>query len=80
MAKSSLGQQCEVLLIGVKKRENILDLLNQMPKLRSLIICCKENKQNSQELIQWLYNRLPSEISIVKDKNQSNKVQLWINC
>lgn len=80
LAKSPLGQQCEVLLIGVKKRENILDLLNQMPKLRSLIICSRDNKQNSQELIQWLYNRLPSKFSIVKDKNQSNKIQLWVNC
>ncbi|CAF4240946.1 unnamed protein product, partial [Rotaria sordida] len=36
LANSSLGRQCEVLLIKVSVQENIFDLINTMSNLRAL--------------------------------------------
>jgi hypothetical protein len=63
LSRSPLGIQCEFLSITVKKRNNILDLINNMKNLRSLYIHSidhywPENMSVSSAmdgLVQWLY-------------------------
>jgi hypothetical protein len=83
LAKSSLGQQCNVLLIKVQNRTNILYLIKTMTNLRSLIIQCEDEKQEknstNDELLQWLQDHLPSTYSINRDLNEPLKIRLWIS-
>ncbi|CAF1428295.1 unnamed protein product [Rotaria sordida] len=86
LAYSQLGRQCEVLLIKVENRTNILDLIKTMNNLRSLIFQCKDDKwnhkdisSNNDELIEWLHMCLPSTYSIIRDKNDMSIIRIWIN-
>jgi len=67
LAKSSLGQQCNVLLIKVQNRTNILDLIKTMSNLRSLIVQCEDETTRNDELLQWLQDQLPSTYSMNRD-------------
>jgi hypothetical protein len=85
LANSSLGQQCQTLVINVEDRTNILDLINHMTKLQSLTFQCKEDKWNykppistTDELLQWFYEHLPSTCSISRHINRTSIFRLWI--
>jgi hypothetical protein len=87
LAKSSLGQQCEILKIGVENRKDILRFVNTMPKLRLLAVSCTYNIEEhlrsklaiGSDLIEWLRKRLPSTCSITQHKqNDMNNIELWI--
>ncbi|UJR32775.1 hypothetical protein I4U23_020235 [Adineta vaga] len=81
LAYSSLGQQCQILFITVAKRTNIIDLVNNMKHLRSLIVrCIEENsiQTDDENLIEWLRQQLPITCSISKSKEVHNNIRLWI--
>jgi hypothetical protein len=46
LIRSSLGIQCEFLLIEVEKRTNIIDLVNKTKHLRTLNVRCRDRKSN----------------------------------
>ncbi|CAF3711173.1 unnamed protein product [Rotaria sp. Silwood1] len=82
---SSLGIQCEVLLIRVEDRATILDLVNRMTNLRALNIKCRDdpfNETNDQssstedELVKWLKECLPSTWTIAR--HPADFVRMWI--
>jgi len=81
LIRSSIGKQCEVLLINVEQRINIIDLINNMKNLRALIVKCSKKIQTSKEdenLIQWLEQRLPSTYTISNSTDMDDYVRLWI--
>ncbi|CAF3874115.1 unnamed protein product [Rotaria sp. Silwood1] len=86
LAYSQLGYQCEVLLIRVENRMNILNLIKTMKNLRSLIVQCNDDIWNNKdissindELIEWLRMCLPSTYSITRDKNEVLNIRIWIS-
>ncbi|CAF3217617.1 unnamed protein product [Rotaria sp. Silwood2] len=86
LANSSLGRQCQTLVIDIKHRTNVHDLINNMSNLQSLIFQCKDDKWNhktssstNDELIQWLHGYLPSTCSISRNINQTSILQVWIH-
>jgi hypothetical protein len=85
LAYSQLGQKCEVLLIKIENRNNVLDLIKTMNNLRSLIFQCQDDlwiNRNStsieDEFIQWLRISLPSTYLINRDKNEQSNIRIWI--
>jgi hypothetical protein len=69
----------EVLYIKIKKRSTILQLVTKMNQLRTLIFQCEDDQKETEEnqLIDWLYQHLPSTCSISKDSNKLN-IRIWI--
>jgi hypothetical protein len=85
LANSSLGQQCQTLVIDVKNRTNIIDLITNMPHLQSLTFQCKDDKWNNKtstttndELLHWLNEHLPFSCSMFRHIDQTSILQLWI--
>ena len=85
LAQSSLGKQCEVLLIGVENRTNISELTQMMSNLRSLTVQCGDDKCNQREsipandeVLHWLSKHLSSEFFIVRDQQQISKIHIWM--
>ncbi|CAF3867230.1 unnamed protein product [Rotaria sp. Silwood1] len=87
LSHSPLGIQCETLLIKVKNRRNILDLVNSMSHLRALNVRCEDDpwitqkntlSQTEDELIEWLQHNLPSSSMIMRDTRQIHAIRLWI--
>ncbi len=86
LVNSPLVRQCEVLLIGIKNRSNIIDLINSIPNLRSLTCHCKDDEYNgwnsssttNDELIEWLRNNLPLTCSISRDEKRTYLIRFWI--
>ncbi|CAF3677600.1 unnamed protein product [Rotaria sordida] len=86
LINSSLGRQCQVLLIGIENRTSIIDLINQLFNLRSLICQCKDDKSihskssssSNDELIQWLSNNFPSTYFISRDIKRTSFIRIWI--
>ncbi len=88
LSSTPLGIQCEVLLIQVESRTNILSLINNMKNLRALYIHCKDCVQKSEdyrnplllvdELIKWLEERLPTTFAISTDDYFTTCIRLWI--
>ncbi|CAF3150270.1 unnamed protein product [Rotaria sp. Silwood2] len=87
LSHSPLGVQCETLLIKVKTRKNILDLVNSMSNLRALNVRCADDpltnlkdtlSQTKDELIEWLRHYLPSSSIIMRDTRQIHAIRLWI--
>lgn len=86
LTQSSIGKQCEVLLISVKTRSTIRELIAQMSNLRSLTVQCKDDKYTihrpsipaNDKLIQWLIEHVPAKCSIVRDEQQLTKIHFWI--
>ena len=83
---SPLILQCEVLLIGVKNRSNIVRLTNMMPCLRSLACHCKDDEYNvwsssstNDELIEWLQKHLPPTYLISRDQKRTHLIRIWID-
>lgn len=86
LISSPLGLQCEVLLIRVNNRINVLDLIEKLSNLRLLIFGCNDDKnflQNSSstndELVQWLQNHFSSTYLIIRDQGYPPYIQVWIN-
>jgi hypothetical protein len=86
LINSSLGMQCEVLLIRIKNRTIVLDLINRMFNLRLLIFECEDDKESflpfassKNELILWLQHHLSSTYSIMRDPRKRFRIQIWIN-
>jgi hypothetical protein len=85
LAQSSIGKQCEVLLISVENRTIICELIQIMSNLRSITFQCKEDKckyreslSTNDEVLHWLVEHLSSEFMIVRDKRQISKIHIWI--
>ncbi|CAF4052393.1 unnamed protein product [Adineta steineri] len=86
LSRLPLGIQCEVLIITVKNRKNILHLINNMKNLRSLYVHSIDHywpKNGSvssamDELVQWLYEQLPSTSTVTKSQIDSFGIHIWI--
>ncbi|CAF1019433.1 unnamed protein product [Adineta steineri] len=85
LAYSQLGQRCEVLVIKIENRNNVLILINIMKNLRSLVVQCKvdtwdkrNTSLNEDELVEWLRLSLPSTYSICRDTNETSYIRIWI--
>ncbi len=86
LSRSSLGIQCEVLVINVVNRTNLLELVNTMPSLQALtfqytdgtwkrnVHCSSSTKENH---IEWLQQHLPSMCSVIQD-TYTGCIRLWI--
>jgi hypothetical protein len=82
LVHSPLVLRCEILLIGIKNRTDIIDLVNKIPNLRSLTCQCEDDEYNAwstnDELVEWLRDHLPSTYSISRDKKRTYVIRLWI--
>ncbi|CAF2915153.1 unnamed protein product [Rotaria sp. Silwood2] len=74
LINSLLGRQCQVLLIHVMNRSQILNIVNTIPNLRALHCRCGDNlkirdrsSSAKNELLVWLRNRKPSNFSIGRE-------------
>ncbi|CAF2136623.1 unnamed protein product [Rotaria magnacalcarata] len=88
LSNSSLAAQCEVLLIDVENRTDILQLINVMPNLRALSVRTKDNESNqlqsweiTENLIEWLHKNLPSNYTYSITRNFYNlaRINIWIS-
>lgn len=80
LTRSSIGQQCQVLLINVDQRANILYLVNHMNNLRALIVQCPSRSSMSNEnLLSWLEQHLPSTCFISNSTIIDDDIRLWIS-
>ena len=80
LAQSSLGQQCQRLLIELEHQQDILILIENMPNLRTLKVKFDES-QDKNEILQWLQHRLSKTIYVSLVSNLMNKmatIQIWI--
>ena len=81
-AQSSLGQQCQTLVIDIDHRSNILEIIEHMSQLRSLTFHCKDDrwkaKSNNDELIQWLHDNLPFQCDIIRNQHEKLVLHIWI--
>ena len=73
LAQSPLGRQCEVLSICVYDYQNILSLVEHMPKLRALNVRCKDESSLS-----WLKDHLPSPCIVTRSPKLTCNILLWI--
>lgn len=81
LTRSSIGQQCQVLLINVEQRTNIIYLINHMNNLRALIVECPKTLQTTkteENLIEWLEQHLPSTCNISNISKTDDNIRLWI--
>ncbi|CAF3695447.1 unnamed protein product [Rotaria sp. Silwood1] len=81
LSQSLLGIQCEILFIKIKNYQILLDMLNNMINLRTLIIQCENdqfNETNNDELIIWLKDHLPSTCIISRDLIFHSDIRIWI--
>jgi hypothetical protein len=81
LTRSAIGQQCQVLLINVEQRMNIIYLINHMNNLRALIVECPKTLQTSEKeenLIEWLEKQLPSTCNISNISKTDDNIRLWI--
>jgi hypothetical protein len=87
LSRSPLGIQCEILLIKVKNRKNIIDLVNSMPNLQALNVRCEDDDWTNQnntisstqdELVDWLRDHLPSSCMITRHTYHVHDIRLWI--
>jgi len=85
LSQSSLGKQCEVLLIGLKHRRSILFLIKTMIHLRALNVRCQDDQYGSKtsppeydEFIHWLRDHLSSKVTIEREIRYNHDIRLWI--
>ncbi|CAF3867786.1 unnamed protein product [Rotaria sordida] len=87
LSHSPLGIQCETLLITVKNRRNILNLVNNMSNLQALNVQCLDDNWTDEndltssiddELVEWLRQQLPSTCTIMRDTFHVHDIRLWI--
>ncbi|CAF1453194.1 unnamed protein product [Adineta ricciae] len=81
LSQSPLGQQCEVLLVRIRKCDAVLDLINNMSNLRTLNIQFDDDhfeETNEDEFVPWLQNQLPSTFLISRDPVYATDIHIWI--
>ena len=81
LSRSPLGKQCETLLINVRNRRNVLDLVNNIPNLQALNVRCGDVfrwSDENDELVEWLHQLLPSTCTIMRHAYSAGNIQLWI--
>jgi hypothetical protein len=76
LTRSSLGIQCKVVSIWINNHQIIIDLINNMHNLRTLIVKCTD--KNDDQLIQWLNIRLPPTCLITNDSYDEYRILIWI--
>ena len=77
---SPLGIQCEILVIDVENRTNVMNLINTMTNLRALNVSCRNEEENTDDnLAEWLESKLPSTCR-VSDKRYKRRcaTRVWI--
>ncbi|CAF1582188.1 unnamed protein product [Adineta ricciae] len=84
---SPLGVQCETLLIKVKNRICIYNLVKEMQRLQALNVRCENDRwtqENSlsssarDDLIEWLKECVPRSCVITRDTYRIGDIRLWI--
>jgi hypothetical protein len=70
--------QCKILLIDVKNRTCILELVHTMNHLQALTIRCQDDPSIGDELFEWLRQNLPSSTMITRDYYPVCSIRLWI--
>ena len=76
---------CEILIIKVKNRFNVLYLINSLPNLRSLIVRTDDDNgrgygsSTDDPFIQWFKDNLPSTCSIQRDLRYIQYIRIWIH-
>jgi hypothetical protein len=81
LSRSLLGIQCEILFINIKNRNILIDLINNMIHLRTLIIRCEDDKFDEikqDEFIIWLKDHLPAMYVISRDLVFRYDIRIWI--
>lgn len=85
LANSPLGRQCQTLVIDIKERTSINDLIENMINLQSLIFECKQDKsankkvsQTNDEFLEWLKSNLPPTCLISRHSSENTIIQVWI--
>lgn len=86
LIRSSLGRQCEVLLIELENRHDIVELVGKLCHLRVLI--CSSNDyysnyrvftfQKIERLIPWLKKNLSPKCSITDNSDRQSMTSIWI--
>ncbi|CAF3774879.1 unnamed protein product [Rotaria sordida] len=86
LISSPLVLQCEVISVRMKNRRSVLNLIQNVSNIRSLIFQCEDDQQlyvetHNLELdpVYWLQNRLPSTYSITRNLEKSSIIQVWID-
>lgn len=85
LIQSFLGDQCEVLLMNFEHRSIVIQVIEQMPKLRALICQCQDDQwgestdslSTDDELLQWLTNHLPRNALINRDDQETSAIRIW---
>jgi hypothetical protein len=81
LSHSSIGKQCQILLINVQQRTNIIYLVSHMHNLRALIVKCPKELQTTkqeEDVIEWLEQHLPATCAISKTIDTDENIRLWI--
>lgn len=81
LACSSLGRQCEVLLIEIENQMNLIDLIQQMFNLKSLTfrICDENTERSNARLLTWLRIHLPSTCTCTRDVSNPLAIKILIS-
>ncbi|CAF3821707.1 unnamed protein product [Rotaria sp. Silwood1] len=85
LSNSPLGMQCETLIINVKNRACVLELINRMSNLLSLVVRCSDDKNDikssatSDDIIEWFRDRLSQSSTIYRYGGVHNWIGLWIH-
>ncbi|CAF0739681.1 unnamed protein product [Adineta ricciae] len=87
LTQSSLAMQCKTLLIKVENQENVLDLVDNLPNLCTLIVRVANDPLEEDEfasgsqqdiLIEWLKENLSSTCQISRSTNIVTDIRIWI--
>ncbi|UJR17362.1 hypothetical protein I4U23_004257 [Adineta vaga] len=78
LCTSSLFQQCQVLEINLRTPTSVIDLINKMPHLRTLIFQCQRDPwmTNSPESDIWFKRYLPSHCTIKREDSGSYRLAI----
>ncbi|CAF3577852.1 unnamed protein product [Rotaria sp. Silwood1] len=85
LSNSPLGMQCKTLIINVKNRACVLELINRMSNLLSLVVRCSDDKNDikssatSDDIIEWFRDRLSQSSTIYRYGGVHNWIGLWIH-
>ena len=86
LSQSSLGKSCRILFIKVQTRSNIIELINSLPNLQSLICQSKDDYWQfnitamKDPFIQWLNENLNKHnCSIKRDLRYKHSIRIWID-
>jgi hypothetical protein len=88
LARSSIASQCQVLMIDIDNRTNIIELFQTMPNLRVMHVRYKNARnpdgdqpiETMDSFVQWLHDHLSFKFTYSIDQSSSHSfyVNLWI--